>query len=271
MRSPPTAISCTAIRAADGSSARGEGRESLKRKRWSPQPVRRPFRREGHWPGIPHHMILFGPRYKGLLDDIYKTRRAAGGFLALSAPPDRHRSAHGARGLFDLLCARAGRASGQAAGRLGRRLRRPVRNSASWTRSNGRVIPADSQTIVTSFHYAPTDFGRDLNAHLGSAFRLEPMLSAKRLVPRAQPRRCDFQPLLRRRGHASGRGHSRRRRQRQGDGEADAGGFDSLKRLAVYCGSATPADPRLYRTARAVGAGWPRAASAWSMAAGGWA
>ena len=30
--------------------------------------------------------------------------------------------------------------------------------------------------LATSFHYAPTDFGRDLNAHLGSAFSLEPVL-----------------------------------------------------------------------------------------------
>ncbi len=25
----------------------------------------------GSWPGIPHHMILFGSRYKGMLDDIH--------------------------------------------------------------------------------------------------------------------------------------------------------------------------------------------------------
>jgi phytoene desaturase len=60
--------------------------------------VRRPFRDQGHWPGIPHHMILFGPRYKELLTDIYEPRRAARRFLALSPPPERHRSEHGARG-----------------------------------------------------------------------------------------------------------------------------------------------------------------------------
>jgi phytoene desaturase len=55
---------------------------------------------KGTWPGIPHHMILFGPRYKGLLDDIYDPWRAAAGFLDLSAPPDRQRSLNGARGLL---------------------------------------------------------------------------------------------------------------------------------------------------------------------------
>ena len=49
---------------------------------------------KGHYgPTFAHHsMILFGPRYKGLLDDIYKTGIGAGGFLALPAPPYRDRS-----------------------------------------------------------------------------------------------------------------------------------------------------------------------------------
>ena len=35
-------------------------------------PVRRPFRRRAAtWPDVPHHTILFGPRYEALLDDIY--------------------------------------------------------------------------------------------------------------------------------------------------------------------------------------------------------
>ena len=77
--------------------------------------------------------------------------------------------------------------------------------------------PRPARADRDAFHYAPPDFAHDLNAHLGCAFSLEPMLTAIGLFPRAQPRRRDPQPLLRRRGHASGRGHSRRRRQRQGD------------------------------------------------------
>ena len=42
-----------------------------------------------------------------------------------------------------------------------------------------------------------------------------------------------------------------------------------MKRLAVYCGSATPADPRYVELAREVGATLARAGSASSMAAGG--
>jgi phytoene desaturase len=38
---------------------------SLARKRFSPSLFVVHFGVEGTWPGIPHHMILFGPRYKG--------------------------------------------------------------------------------------------------------------------------------------------------------------------------------------------------------------
>ena len=40
-----------------------------------------------------------------------------------------------------------------------------------------RLIPDIHSRIVTKFHYSPADFGRDLNAHLGSAFSLEPILT----------------------------------------------------------------------------------------------
>ncbi|MFN7159233.1 MAG: phytoene desaturase family protein, partial [Erythrobacter cryptus] len=54
-------------------SARGQQMaRSLARKRFSPSLFVVHFGLEGTWPGIPHHMILFARRYKGLLDDIYK-------------------------------------------------------------------------------------------------------------------------------------------------------------------------------------------------------
>ena len=39
------------------------------------------------------------------------------------------------------------------------------------------LIPDIHDRIVTKFHYAPRDFASDLNAHLGSAFSLEPILT----------------------------------------------------------------------------------------------
>src|SRR3546814_19962647 len=40
-----------------------------------------------------------------------------------------------------------------------------------------RLIPDIHERIVTKFCYAPKDFAADLNAHLGSAFSLEPTLA----------------------------------------------------------------------------------------------
>lgn len=53
-------------------------RARLERKRYSPSLFVVHFRIKGTWPGIPHHMILFGPRYKGLLEDIYDHGEAVG-------------------------------------------------------------------------------------------------------------------------------------------------------------------------------------------------
>jgi phytoene desaturase len=39
-----------------------------------------------------------------------------------------------------------------------------------------RLIPDIHERIVTKFSYSPADFSTDLNAHLGSAFSLEPTL-----------------------------------------------------------------------------------------------
>ena len=40
-----------------------------------------------------------------------------------------------------------------------------------------RLIPDIHDRIVTKFHYAPRDFALDLNAYMGSAFSLEPILT----------------------------------------------------------------------------------------------
>jgi phytoene desaturase len=40
-----------------------------------------------------------------------------------------------------------------------------------------RLMPGLRERIEVSFHYAPSDFATDLNAHLGSAFSLEPLLT----------------------------------------------------------------------------------------------
>src|SRR3546814_4475059 len=52
----------------------------LARKRWSPSLFVVHFGVKGAYPDIAHHNILFGPRYRGLLDDIYRKGVVPGDF-----------------------------------------------------------------------------------------------------------------------------------------------------------------------------------------------
>ena len=129
---------------------------------------------KGTWPGIPHHSILFGPRYQGLLADIYDHGVLPEDFLAVPAPSDRHRPG----------MAPEGHSTFYALAPVPHLGKFPV----DWDvykdeyerrildEIGRRLIPDIHERIVTKFSYTPKDFGHDLNAHLGSAFSLEPTL-----------------------------------------------------------------------------------------------
>jgi len=130
---------------------------------------------KGSWPGIPHHMILFGPRYKGLLSDIYDHGVLSEDFsLYLHHPtvtdpalaPEGHSTFYALapvphRGKFPVDWAEVG----------------PILEKRILDEVGRRLIPDIHERIVTKFSYAPSDFETDLNAHLGSAFSLEPVLT----------------------------------------------------------------------------------------------
>lgn len=147
----------------------------LRRKRFSPSLFVVHFGVRGTFPDIPHHNILFGPRYKGLLDDIY-------GADALAPDPAlyvHHPS------VTDPAMAPEGCSTFYALA--------PVphlgQHAADWSVEGpryaeriidileARLIPGLRDRIVTSFHYTPADFESDLGAHMGSAFSLEPLLT----------------------------------------------------------------------------------------------
>jgi phytoene desaturase len=147
----------------------------LKRKRWSPSLFVLHLGVKGPCPEIPHHMILFGPRYRGLLNDIFKNGVVPEDFsLYLHHPTATDPSlAPEGHSTFYVLApvAHMGKANIDWDGPAGQAFGDKI--IAELTK---RLIPDLQGRIVTRFHYAPTDFGRDLNAHLGSAFSLEPVL-----------------------------------------------------------------------------------------------
>jgi phytoene desaturase len=149
--------------------------DTLARKRWSPSLFVVHFGVKGAWPGIPHHMILFGPRYKGLLTDIYDHGVLPEDFsLYLHHPtvtdpslaPDGHSTFYALApvphlGKLPVDWDQVG----------------PVLADRILAEIERRLIPDLKDRITVQFHYTPADFRDDLGAFHGSAFSLEPLLT----------------------------------------------------------------------------------------------
>jgi phytoene desaturase len=159
-----------------GASARGKTMaRRLAKKRYSPSLFVVHFGIEGAWPGIPHHMILFGPRYQGLLADIFDYGVLPADFSIYLHHPT----------VTDPSMAPAGKSTFYALipvahmGKLAVDWEQvgPLLEQRILAEVERRLIPDLSDRIVTKFHYAPRDFALDLNAHMGSAFSLEPLLT----------------------------------------------------------------------------------------------
>ena len=148
--------------------------KSLARKRWSPSLFVVHFGVKGAYPDIAHHSILFGPRYKGLLGDIYGGVIPDDFSLYLHHPSvtDPGMAPPGHSTFYALApVAHLGKAKADWDGAFGERFADAILEEVE-----RRVAPGLRANLVTRFHYTPADFGRDLSAHLGSAFSLEPVL-----------------------------------------------------------------------------------------------
>jgi phytoene desaturase len=159
-----------------GGSERGrKAARALERKRFSPSLFLIHFGVKGTWPGIPHHMILFGPRYGPLLKDIYQNGVLPADFSLYLHHPS----------ITDPAMAPEGHSTFYALAPVPHLGKAPLDWEAlqeGYADSiideiERRLMPGLRERIVTRFHYTPTDFSRDLNAHLGSAFSLEPILT----------------------------------------------------------------------------------------------
>ncbi|RKE47628.1 MULTISPECIES: phytoene desaturase [unclassified Sphingomonas] len=148
---------------------------SLERKKYSPSLFVVHFGIKGTWPGIPHHMILFGPRYKGLLEDIYDHGVLSEDFSLYLHHPT----------VTDPSLAPQGHSTFYALAPVPHLGKfpvdwdeiAPILEKRILDEIGRRLIPDIHERIVTKFSYAPKDFAEDLNAHLGSAFSLEPVLT----------------------------------------------------------------------------------------------
>ncbi len=121
-----------------------------------------------------HHSILFGKRYKGLLKDIFKNGKVADDFsLYLHAPTvtDASLAPPGGEAFYVLA----------PVPHLGKSKMDWKEGGAAYAEKildylEARYLPGLKESIVTQRHFTPLDFKSELNAHLGSAFSLEPIL-----------------------------------------------------------------------------------------------
>ncbi|MGZ8348779.1 MAG: phytoene desaturase [Allosphingosinicella sp.] len=147
----------------------------LRRKRFSPSLFVVHFGVRGTWPEIAHHNILFGPRYDGLLRDIYDRGRL---------PDDPSLYVHHPS-VTDPAMAPEGCSTFYALAPVPHLGKLPVDWAVEGPRYRDRILeiveqrllPALRDRLEVVFHYTPQDFSNDLGAHLGSAFSLEPLLT----------------------------------------------------------------------------------------------
>ena len=126
------------------------------------------------YPEVDHHMILMGPRYRGLLQDIFDRKHLADDFSLylhrptatdpLLAPPGCD--------AFYVLAPVPNLAGGQDWARLAEPYRQRIARFLE-----GSVLPGLNDALVTSRVTTPQDFSDDFLSFRGSGFGLEPVLT----------------------------------------------------------------------------------------------
>jgi len=122
---------------------------------------------------VPHHMMLLGPRYKGLLQDIFKKHKLASDFSLYLHRPSATDPGMAPEGCdtFYVLAPVPHLDSGTDWATQAEPYRRAVSEVLSST-----VLPGLEQHLTTSFVTTPQDFHDRLLSFKGAAFGLEPLL-----------------------------------------------------------------------------------------------
>jgi phytoene desaturase len=126
-------------------------------------------------PELAHHTVLFGPRYRGLLDDIFERGVLADDFsLYLHAPTvtDSSLAPPGGEAFYVLSpVPHLGKAQ------IDWETEGPRYRDRILEYLEERYIPGLREDLVSTRIFTPRDFARVLNGHHGSAFSLEPLLT----------------------------------------------------------------------------------------------
>jgi phytoene desaturase len=123
---------------------------------------------------LTHHTILLGPRYEGLLDDIFRHCRLADDMSLYLHAPTRSDAALAPPGCeaFYVLSPVPNLAADVDWSATRERYR-----DAIYTRLEQTCLPGLRRHLVTERLFTPDDFESELSSHLGAAFSFEPTLT----------------------------------------------------------------------------------------------
>jgi phytoene desaturase len=126
------------------------------------------------YPELKHHTIVLGPRYRGLLDDIFRRRVLADDFSLYLHAPTRSDAALAPAGheAFYVLSPVPNNRSGIDWNAVAPEYMERILESLE-----ERLLPAVRRNVVTQRLLTPRDFEQDLRSVDGSAFGPEPVLT----------------------------------------------------------------------------------------------
>jgi phytoene desaturase len=147
----------------------------LRRKRFSPSLFVVHFGVRGEYPEVPHHNILFGPRYRALLGDIYDQGRLPDDPSLYIHHPNATDPAMAPEGCSTFYALAPVPHLGKLP--IDWETEAPAYADRILRIVEERLLPNLRDRIEIRFHYTPQDFANDLGAYVGSAFSLEPLLT----------------------------------------------------------------------------------------------
>jgi phytoene desaturase len=126
------------------------------------------------YPDLAHHTIVLGPRYRGLLDDVFKRKVLADDFSLYLHAPTRTDASLAPAGCetFYVLSPVPNNRSGIAWSMESQRYFDRI-----LTHLEKRVLPGIGASIVEPFFMTPREFENDLRSVDGAAFGPEPILT----------------------------------------------------------------------------------------------
>ncbi|MGB5524489.1 MAG: phytoene desaturase family protein [Polyangiales bacterium] len=157
----------------DASARRKHSDASIARRRYSMSLFVGYFGTKKTYPELAHHSILLGPRYRGLLTDIFDRKTLSDDFsLYLHAPTRTDPSLAPTGGeSFYVLSPVPNQESGIDWSVDGPRYMDRILDAL-----DAQHLPGLRENLVTQFHVDPTYFEGELRSYQGAAFGLEPTL-----------------------------------------------------------------------------------------------